>query len=240
MNEAAARVLSLAHRGASARRPENTLSAFSLAMDLDADGVELDVHETADGVFAVHHDPTLAGLALDATPFAELRRAFPGDGDRGLPRLEQVLDLLADHRGATVYVEVKGLRSAPALLAALAPRRRELALNVQSFDRGLLGKIAAANAALPAAERFALGVIARDAGPGTLRALDDCGATVLSLRRDALAPGLADGLHAAGRRLAAWTVNDDREIRAALALGVDAVISDRPDRVAAVLAGFGA
>ena len=50
------KTLILAHRGASAYAPENTLEAFSLAADMGADGVELDVHLTADGQPVVHHD----------------------------------------------------------------------------------------------------------------------------------------------------------------------------------------
>ena len=57
--------LVLGHRGASAAAPENTLAAFARARELGADGVELDVRRTADGVLVVHHDPEVDGFGAD-------------------------------------------------------------------------------------------------------------------------------------------------------------------------------
>ena len=72
------RPLVFGHRGASAAAPENTVEAFSKARALGADGVELDVRRSADGVLMVHHDAEIAGLgALVERSFAEVRAARP-------------------------------------------------------------------------------------------------------------------------------------------------------------------
>src|SRR5512133_3338040 len=91
------------HRGASAVAPENTLPAFAKAIELKADGVELDVQLTSDGVPVIFHDFEIdrltdgKGLIKDHT-FDELRRLnfnlrFPGQGFVTLPTLAEVFDL---------------------------------------------------------------------------------------------------------------------------------------------------
>src|SRR6188768_3753377 len=98
----AARPLVLAHRGACRQAPENTLNAFARARALGADGVELDVRRSADGVLLVHHDATAEPLgAFAALPFAEIRAARPS-----VPTLAEALDACA---GLLVNVEVKCL-----------------------------------------------------------------------------------------------------------------------------------
>src|SRR5690348_11168207 len=92
--------LVLAHRGANRVEPENTVAAFTRALELGADGVELDVHRTADGALVVHHDAVAPGLGLlAATPFEAVRRAAPR-----IPTLAEALDVCA---GRFVNVEIK-------------------------------------------------------------------------------------------------------------------------------------
>src|SRR5258708_12273995 len=98
----AGRPLVLGHRGASAVAPENTVAAFTRARELGADGVELDVRRSADGVLVVHHDPEVRGVGLIASlSFAELRAARP--------ELATLEEALAACRGLVVNAEVKSL-----------------------------------------------------------------------------------------------------------------------------------
>ena len=98
----ARRPLVLGHRGASAAAPENTIAAFERARALGADGVELDVRRSADGVLMVHHDAEVAGLGVLAErTFTEVRGARPD-----LPTFEEAL---AACRGLVVNAEVKCL-----------------------------------------------------------------------------------------------------------------------------------
>ena len=94
-----------AHRGASGHAPENTLPAFQLAADMGADGVELDLQKTKDGVLVVCHDETIdrtsggAGWIKDLT-FEELRALDFSAGNAAyegvqIPTMEEVFDLLA-------------------------------------------------------------------------------------------------------------------------------------------------
>ena len=104
------RFLRIAHRGASAHAPENTLAAFRLAAELGADMVELDVHVSADGVPVVIHDSSLArttdgtGLVGDLT-LAELKRLDAGRGEH-IPTLEEAMEVCREV-GMGLYVEVK-------------------------------------------------------------------------------------------------------------------------------------
>ena len=104
------------HRGASGHAPENTLPAFQMAADMGADGVELDVQLTRDGVLAVCHDETIdrtssgAGWLKDFT-FDELRSLDFSNGNAAyegvkIPAMEEVFDLLAP-TGLTINIELK-------------------------------------------------------------------------------------------------------------------------------------
>ena len=104
------------HRGASGYAPENTLPAFQMAADMGADGVELDIQMTKDGVIVVCHDETIdrtstgKGWLKDYT-FDELRRLDFSNGNAAyegtkIPTMEEVLDLL-DPTGLTINIELK-------------------------------------------------------------------------------------------------------------------------------------
>ncbi len=255
-----ARPLVIAHRGASAYAPENTLAAFRAALALGADMVELDVHLTADGRLAVIHDESIdrtcdgRGFICEMT-LAEIQSfdagiwRGPGFAGERVPSLEEVL---AFTRGrARVNVEVKGglersRRGASAaevvgpLLAALDASGTRNEVLVSSFDAPALRAIRAA------APDLALGVLleARVEGPAGFR--PDRLAPYLALAREVGAVSLhpywrftgrrlVDAAHAAGLAVYPWTVNRERDLRRVVALGVDGVITNHPDRLVRVL-----
>src|SRR5437763_737162 len=124
------RPLRIAHRGMPRRAPENTLPAFALALDAGADGLELDIHATADGVIVVHHDPVLRdGRAIATLRLDDLRRYEVARGV-GIPSLQELLDLV-DSR-AIMFVEIKAPAIETAVLQTLASYRGPFALH--SFD----------------------------------------------------------------------------------------------------------
>jgi glycerophosphoryl diester phosphodiesterase len=144
--------LILGHRGASAVAPENTLAAFSQAIDAGADGIEFDVRLSSDGVPVVIHDAALnrtgsmSGLVRELTSsqlkeidvgswFDKRRGAFTGEK---LPTLGQVFDLFAGKQVA-LYVEMKcdadeGMRLASAVVEQIDAQSMKDLVVVESFD----------------------------------------------------------------------------------------------------------
>lgn len=228
----------LAHRGASADAPENTLSAFRLAAEQGADGVELDVWRCATGEVVVHHDAGAArtggvALLIRRATLRELRGLDVGAwkhprfrGER-IPLLAEVLEALP---GAFVNVELKSDGRPDLPLAAAAARVVRAAgaagrCVLSSFD-GLL--LAAARAAAPDLPRAVL----CDAGAGwEVRAA----VTARLVRAEAIHPRAALVTAASlaswrrrGLVIRAWTVDDEREVARLARLGVDAIVTNRP------------
>src|SRR2546422_2513118 len=105
--QAVSRALVIAHRGASGYEVENSLAAFRAAARLGADGIELDVHATADDTPVVHHDETLGGTHPLPHPSAPQLQGFRPAHGRPLPTLAQALDVAG--RSLQVFVEGKSL-----------------------------------------------------------------------------------------------------------------------------------
>ncbi|RLG49442.1 MAG: glycerophosphodiester phosphodiesterase, partial [Thermoproteota archaeon] len=122
--------LAVAHRGASAYEPENTLRAVRRALELGANAVEVDVRVTKDRRLAVIHDETLdrttsgSGRVRDYT-LAELKRLDAGMGER-IPSLEEVLK---EASGALLVVELKDPDAVSELASALSGRRGVIAVS---------------------------------------------------------------------------------------------------------------
>lgn len=222
----------IAHRGASAHAPENTLSSFALALRLGADCIELDVRATSDGVPVVLHDPTLertAGLcrAIAEITAAELA-ALPAS--RRPPTLDEVLDTFGTRTDYLVEVKSIGVETEEVLLAAFARRRLRAHVTVQSFDHLLLRRLRRRDGSLPLAALFRPG--ADVAGTLDLVApfvsgIGPCAADVDSR--------LVDAAHRRGLFVRTWTVNETDAMEDLVAAGVDGIITDRPERARAVV-----
>jgi len=203
-----------------------------LATGSGADGVELDVHETLDGGFVVHHDADVRHGLIAALPQSFII-GHVGKSGAPVPLLTEVLGALAERQpGATVFIEVKAMRSWPRLKSLLRPYLEVLDLEVQSFNTWLLAAMAESPDSLPR------GWITADPGPDPVARLRELGARTLSLRHDAITPVLVKDIHAAGFRIAAWTVNDSTRARELAHLGVDALIGDDPALLHATLIDF--
>lgn len=235
----------VAHRGASAEAPENTLAAFRRALEIGVDGVELDAHLTADGVPVVMHDPLLErttdghGLVKDLD-LAALRRLDAGRrfgerfaGER-IPTLAEALDVLARVR---VIIEIKnGPLYYPAIASRILGVVAEIghpAVTISSFDHHVLREVGTAAPDVPTAVLYA----ARPIDP--VRMARDAGARVLHPNWAYVTPDVVALAHAAGLRVEAWTVDELVHLRHILATGVDGVMTNRPERLRAVLAEVG-
>jgi glycerophosphoryl diester phosphodiesterase len=228
--------LILAHRGASAGAPENTMAAFRLAREQGADGVELDVVRCGSGEVIVFHDDDLVRLArhpgvVRRMSWGQLSEVDVGAGER-IPLLSDVLE---ETRGLLVNVELK---TAPDWLArarddGLAGEVAELVRRhgaaervlVSSFDPLLLLRFHRALPSVPTGMLF---------GADQSRPLREAWAARL-VRPLALHPEAAlvdaPSLRAWRRRgyaVHTWTVDHPAEVRALAALGVDGIITNRP------------
>lgn len=219
----------IAHRGAPRERRENTLPSFARALEHGADGVELDVHFSADGVPVVHHDATLgaaagayAGAALASLDAATIR-AVRLDGDVTIPRLRDVVALVAGR--ATLYVEIKarvGGRALDALHATFAPTESGVVSDVavHSFDHRVARRSAARWPEVPT------GILSESYLVDTAAAMCAAGARDLWQHWSQVDAALVADVHTAGGRVVVWTVNDPDRARALAALGVDALCTD--------------
>jgi glycerophosphoryl diester phosphodiesterase len=218
--------LIIAHRGASTVAHENSLAAFRAAVGLRVDGIELDVHDTADGALIVRHDAQLDGRAIPQLPWAAVRRHRLPNGEP-IPTLPEALAAIGS--ACPVYVELKSL--APehdaALFAALAAGPDPARYHVHAFDHALIRRLTRARGGLLA------GLLASAYPEDPLRALEQAGATEWWQDAATVDAPLANRLHEEGCRLYAWTVDDPAQARALDALGVDGLCTNDPARIRA-------
>jgi glycerophosphoryl diester phosphodiesterase len=220
--------LVIAHRGASAYEPENSLAAFRAARELGADGVELDVQTTADGAFVIHHDPH-AGAVLIPEAARDRVRAHRLPNGEPLPFLAEALDVLG--RDLTVFVEVKTLPPSldEAFLAALAAGPAPERYHVHAFDHRIVRRLKQRRPRLPC------GVLSSSYPLEPLRQLEDAGAEALWQGEDLVDAPLVRQAHERGYRVYAWNVDHPPRMRALEALGVDGICTNVPDVAREVL-----
>ena len=218
----------IAHRGASGYEFENSPAALRRAVALGAHGVELDIHDTRDGALVVHHDPSLPGLG----PIGELtldqvraHRLPNGEPPPTLPEALAILERL------DVWVEVKTLdpRHDAALLEVLARGPTPPRYAVHSFDHRIVARL---GRAAPALRRGALLASYLMDIPTAMRL---AGATTLWMEASFIDAGLVNSMHEMDASVVAWTVNTETETRRLMALGVDGLCGNYPDRIRAVL-----
>jgi glycerophosphoryl diester phosphodiesterase len=214
----------IAHRGAPREHPENTLPSFARALELGADGIELDVHATRDGVVVVHHDPvpraTTTERALARRPIAQLTyeqlATFSVAPGIPIPTLAEVLALVGE--AAVVYVELKGASVERQAIDVIQGRKVRCAIH--SFDHAA---IARARTLAPDIRRGLL-FSRRDADPGA--ALEAAGALDAWPEWPLVDQSFVDSVRRIGGSIIAWTVNDARAARHLASMGVDGICTD--------------
>jgi glycerophosphoryl diester phosphodiesterase len=238
--------LRFAHRGSRVLWPENTAEAFQGAVDLGYAYIETDVRITRDGVVVVFHDDTLERTtngtgAVDRWDFADLKRldaAYWFDEAAGYPKrgtgvrvrsLDEVFEMWPNVR---FNIDLKGPNLEWAVADVIKRRGMEHKTMIGSFVDHRIARF----------RRITRGEIATSAGPASVLAM-----VVMSrLRRTVRRPvqayqlpfdygtvpidrKLVDSIHSAGAQLHTWTVNEAADMHRLLDLGVDGIVSDRPD-----------
>ena len=237
----------VAHRGNSAVAPQNTRAAFESAALAGADSLEIDVRLTMDGEVVVLHDDTvdattngsgkLADLELREVRLLDAGSWFsPAYAGQRVPTFAEVTDLLRARPGLDLLLEVKGAWSAQEVRRLTGPLR-EAGLADRTVAQSFWPEtVAALRDADPGLRRGLLVTAARDDLVARCRELDVvmCNPQGTVLRDD---PDVVRRLHDAGLATAVWTLNEPEHWAAAVALGVDEIITDRPDRLVGWLAG---
>jgi len=224
-------MLIYAHRGASKEEPENTLAAFRRAMEVGADGIEFDVHASADGVPVVIHDRDLSRTTngtgnVDEKTLAELEKLDAGNGQH-IPTLKEVLDLTAGK--IRLYIELKQPGIERQVLDVLGNYAEAIWL-IGSFDLDIL------RAVRKLAREIELWVITVEASDAAFHAAGEVAATALSIRADMVSPEVMRRITDASLGIAVWTVNDVEQARLLRDFGVDALCTDVPADIIAGLA----
>ena len=244
MTDRPRRPLVIAHRGASAETPENTIAAFELALRQDADAIELDVHLSKDNHPVIIHDFTLERTSDGFGPVRErtvreLKRldagGWHGPQFRGqrIQTLQEVLERFRDR--TRFWIELKGgsdlypgiEERVVSMIETYEVVERAL---VQSFDPNTLAQIGALNPEIP------LGVLVAQPPletlwktPGAARAI--CPGVHL------LSAAAVAAIRGAGLECYAWTVNEPAKMDRLVEWGVSGVITDRPGLLRARLGG---
>ena len=218
----------IGHRGAAGLEPENTLRSFRRAAAEGAEAIELDLRLTRDGRLVVLHDATVdrttdgsgpvAGMALD-----EIRQLDAGLGER-IPAFEEVLEATE----LPIHAELKAVEAAEPLAALI--RERGLAERVTpiSFAPEALRRVKLSLPDLP------VGLILSGGSPGLAEARS-VGASLVSPQAAYLYAAMVESYRRAGLRITTWTVNEPKEMRRVLRLGVDGIVTDRPDLLSALM-----
>jgi len=245
--------MNFAHRGASAKAPENTLEAFRLAAEDGAGGLELDVHMTSDGEVAVIHDDSVdrttdgSGLVRDMT-LREVQdldggyRFTPDGGDtypyrgRGVrvPELGEVLREFPDQR---VNIDIKAAQ--PAVEAGVLKTVTE----VGAGDRVLV--VSEVSSVLERFRELSEGGISTGASRREIEmfylfsmlrlesllrpSYDALQVPVNFGGKEVVTPRFLEAAHKRGVRVDVWTIDDPTEMRRLLDLGADVLMTNRPE-----------
>jgi len=246
-------VLVIAHQGGNQVRPDNTLAAFQYAAELGADVLEMDIHSTADGVLVVIHDDSVDRTtdgtgkvsemtldeikALDAAyrwspPEAPERFPYRGQGIT-IPTLEEVFQAFPEMR---MTIEIK--QADPPIGAAFCDLMRTYGMLdkvlVASFNSEAMKEFRAvcpeAATSAPQDEvltfyvlyRLGLGQAYTPAGQAFQVPEERFGLRVLT-------PRFVRAAHGRNLEVQAWTINAPEDMQRMIALGVDGIITDRPD-----------
>ena len=230
------RPLVFAHRGGSALAPENTIAAFDNGLALGADGLELDVHLSRDGVVVVHHDRLLDRTTSLHGPIAE-RTAE----ELRCAEVPALADVLARYRDPRIVIEMK-VNS-----AELAAATIDVVRTADAVDRVCLGSfglrvLRAARAMEPAVATSGAREEVRWAlyrswcrWPVSRVAYGGYQVPERAGRTRVVSPRFIAAAHGAGLAVHVWTVDTADDARRLLAWGVDALMTDRPDLIVPIV-----
>ena len=231
-------MLILAHRGASAEAPENTLAALQRAIDCGADGIEIDVY-FVDGEIFVFHDRYLERLTAHPGRLCDLSiqqiRTLKVFSQHPIPTLDEALACIQGR--CLLNIELKGQVPIACLISVLeracnSYNFRPEQLIISSFNHHWL---AAAKRALP---WLRLGALSTGCMLDYARFASDLGAYSVHACVDFVEPALVTDAHQRGFPIYVYTVDEARDIQTLVDMGVDGIFTNHPQHARNVLNGL--
>ncbi|MFD0863540.1 glycerophosphodiester phosphodiesterase [Sungkyunkwania multivorans] len=224
--------LNIGHRGARGHVAENTVASVKKAMELGVDGVEIDVFKCASGEIVVIHDTTLdrttngTGYVMDHTYF-QLKQ-LKVEGEYTIPLLQDVLKAL--DKKVKLNVELKGPGTADRVAFILNYYIEKQGWNpkdfiVSSFDWDELRSFYQLNKEIP------IGILTEDDPLDAIDVAKELNAFSIHPNHRFLTKGNVKAIQSEGYKIYTWTVNDPADIQRMRALGVEAIITDYPERL---------
>lgn len=215
----------MGHRGARDRAPENTLRSFMALLESKVTAVEFDIHQSADGVWVVHHDDTLERTTTSSGELAkktwsELSLVRTKEGDP-LPKLTDVLSLFKDS-AFELQIEIKSAGDFKNLGQEIQKHITKDKVTVISFNHNWLLEFKKLNPQIKTTcLLFGLPV-------NPVEIVKAAGADGLSLSVNWIDADLVKKCHTAGLTVTAWNANDKKTFEKMKALGVDYLGTDMP------------
>jgi len=232
----------IAHRGASGHAPENTMAAFRRAVQMGAVFIETDLHLTRDARLVAIRDTTVdrttnASGPVKSFTLAELRALDAGSwfsaefAGECIPTLDEIL-AFAEETDVVFYLEVKADAAwgvEHAVVHALRNAGAAPRTVILSFETSVLAAIHRLDPTLLA------GLLFEEPLDDAVERAVRTGARQVAPRSDQVTPVLVEQAHRQDLLVVTWTVNDPAQMRSLVAAGVDGIMTDYPDRLAAVL-----
>lgn len=237
----------IAHRGFSGMAPENTLVAFGQALELGCDAIECDVHCTADGHVVIMHDATVDRTTDGSGPIAgmtlaELKRLDAGSwkdaayAGEPVPTLAEALQLIGGRAGLIIEIKQPGIEQAVVdVVRAEGALRRVF---VFSFHHESVKRVRAIEPLIPCGW---LTGGTQDPSDEAAAALVDqvltANASMLASHFNGVTDAVRRRVALAGLTLCVWTLDEEEDLRTWVAAGADAIGTNWPNRLLAVLRG---
>nr|MDO8081350.1 glycerophosphodiester phosphodiesterase family protein [Candidatus Freyarchaeota archaeon] len=219
------KVLLIAHRGASFYEPENTLRAVKRALDFGVDGVEIDVRSSIEGNIVVIHDDTVdrttngTGKVRDMS-LVELRSLDAGEGEK-IPLLEEVLELVKDKALLVIELKINGIEERVLKIVEEYGALNNVLLT--SFIHRSVKRVKELD------PRVRTGVIFREAPINPSRLALDADAENLCAFHKYITWEMVQNAHDHDLKIYAWTVDEPSTIENLIMLGVDGIVTNKPD-----------
>ena len=231
-------MLTIGHRGARGYIAENTLESIQKALDLNVDGIEIDVFRCASGEIVVFHDKKLQRLTghnglIEETTFEELKNILVA-GRYRIPTLQQVLEKIGSK--ILLNVELKGentaIPTATILKQYLSDSQSDIKkLIVSSKNWKELTLFKNQNTNIPIGVLSHYNIFLEKGVDAIIEKGRELSALAIHPKFSILNKKAIDKMHSAGFLVYSWTINSPKDIKRAIRLGVDGIITDFPDRV---------